>query len=158
MEKTSSLFNLCRCTFHKLMAHKDICRNIYFWAILAFHNLISSLLQKYANLFLGKYLFLWFCLCFWQCTAEAGLGLPPWEGRPNLGNALHFGPPICPDHMWTTVQESFFVPIHWNHVIETVSIWLLVLDPSIFPVEKNALHIFTWLESTFEIGDHLLTS
>ena len=41
---TSSLFNLCRCTFHKLMAHKDICRNIYFWAILALHNLIQDIL------------------------------------------------------------------------------------------------------------------
>ena len=28
----------CWCTFHKLMAHKDICRNIYFRAILTFHN------------------------------------------------------------------------------------------------------------------------
>ena len=60
------------------------------------------------------------------CTAEAGLGLvAPREGRPNLGNALHFGPHLprshvdhfCPVSIYFSVlEDSFFEHLHRSHV------------------------------------------
>ena len=104
--KLSLFLNLSRCTFHKLMAHKDICRNIYFWAILTSHNLKQSVCFSQICKSVPA------IVCLFDYTAEAALVEPPWEGRPNLGNALRFG--LRPFAQITCGPTTLFLPFQFS--------------------------------------------
>ena len=84
--------------------------------------------------------------------------LPPWEGRPNLGNAPHFGPPISPFAQITCGPAAlfpcfnllfrsgglFFENLSWSHADLWPVHWFFVPFQSTFlfwakkiPIQKN---------------------
>ena len=107
--KLSLFLNLSRCTFHKLMAHKDICRNIYFWAILTSHNLKQSVCFSQICKSVPA------VVCLFDYTAEAALVEPPGKAGLIWGMLFALVSAHLPrSHVDQTPRIPFFVPFQSN--------------------------------------------